>query len=175
MSWCTQWKGTPQDCIDHIRKKHSVPDSVKAANLGRWFSPWTVTRVTWHKALKPQVSGVSTEAVLFSENSLQLVHHYWVFGRSAAHTSLCGTFIANLRLFTVRAGVDAKWVAKHVLIQTTWSSTSSGSLAPLLHSIQPRESGNESLACRAPRAVSPAITGVSTRIMSSTTISSALS
>ena len=29
MSWCTQWKGTPQNYIDHIRKKHYVPDSVK--------------------------------------------------------------------------------------------------------------------------------------------------
>ena len=41
VSWC---KGTPQDCIDHIRLVHSVPATVKAANLGRWFPPWTVTR-----------------------------------------------------------------------------------------------------------------------------------
>ena len=32
--WCTQWKGTPRDCIDYVRQKHSVPDSVKTANLG---------------------------------------------------------------------------------------------------------------------------------------------
>ena len=44
VSWYTQWKDTPQDCVDHIRKKHSVNDSVKAANLGRWFPSWTVTR-----------------------------------------------------------------------------------------------------------------------------------
>ena len=31
VSWCTQWKGTPQDCVDHIRKTHYVNDSVKAA------------------------------------------------------------------------------------------------------------------------------------------------
>ena len=35
VSWCTQWKGTPQDCIDHIRKKHNVGDSVKTASLGK--------------------------------------------------------------------------------------------------------------------------------------------
>ena len=34
VAWCTQWKGTPQDCVDHIRQKHSVKDPVKAANLG---------------------------------------------------------------------------------------------------------------------------------------------
>ena len=37
VSWCTQWKGTPQDCINHIHKKHFVPDSVNAANMGCWF------------------------------------------------------------------------------------------------------------------------------------------
>ena len=30
VSWCTQWKGTPQDCINHIRLVHSVPVTVKA-------------------------------------------------------------------------------------------------------------------------------------------------
>ena len=39
VSWCTQWKGTPQDCIDHIRARHHMGDSVKTANLRRWFPP----------------------------------------------------------------------------------------------------------------------------------------
>ena len=33
VSWCTVWRGTPQDCIDHMRKAHTVPTTVKAANL----------------------------------------------------------------------------------------------------------------------------------------------
>ena len=45
--WCTMWKGTAQDCIDHMRRIHKVPLSVKAANLARFFSPWTVTREQW--------------------------------------------------------------------------------------------------------------------------------
>ena len=53
VSWCTQWKGTPQDCVDHICKKHY--HSVKADNLGRWFPPWTVTKAAWHTALKTMV------------------------------------------------------------------------------------------------------------------------
>ena len=52
VSWCTTWKGTTQDCVDHIRQKHSVPNSVKAANLAHWFPPWTVTRAVWCKARK---------------------------------------------------------------------------------------------------------------------------
>ena len=44
VSWCTQWKGTPQDCVDHVRQKHNVGDSVKTASLGKWFPMWTITR-----------------------------------------------------------------------------------------------------------------------------------
>ena len=75
-------------------------DSIKAANLGRCFPPWTVTRAAWHKALKPEVSGVLTDAVLFSENESQLVHHYRVFDQSMAHASLRGKFMPKLSLFT---------------------------------------------------------------------------
>ena len=25
VSWCTVWKGTPQDCMDHVRRAHDVP------------------------------------------------------------------------------------------------------------------------------------------------------
>ena len=28
VSWCTQWKGTPQDCVDHVCQKHNVGYSV---------------------------------------------------------------------------------------------------------------------------------------------------
>ena len=35
--WCTVWKGTVQDCIDHMRHVHKVPLSVKAANLAKYF------------------------------------------------------------------------------------------------------------------------------------------
>ena len=175
VSWCTQWKATPQDCIDHIRKKHSVPDSVQVANLGRWFPPWTVTRVVWNKALKPQVSGVSTDVVLFSEYGSSLVHLYRVFGRqSAAHASLRGTFMTKLRVFTIRADAEAKWEAGCALNKMTWLLLSSDSPAPLYRSVLPRGSV-DSPACKAHRAVSPVIPEVSTRTASSTIISSVTS
>ena len=37
VSWCTAWRGTQQDCIDHMRRAHTVPAMVKASNLARWF------------------------------------------------------------------------------------------------------------------------------------------
>ena len=29
VSWCMVWKGTPQDCMDHVRGAHDVPWEVK--------------------------------------------------------------------------------------------------------------------------------------------------
>ena len=101
-------------------------NSAKTANLGRWFPRWTVTRAVWHKVLKPHVSGVSTDAVLFSENAPQLVHHYRVFDQSVAHASLRVKFMAGLLFFTVRACADAKWAAKCYQFRETRSPTSSG-------------------------------------------------
>ena len=51
--WCTVWKGTSQDCVDHMRKAHNTPVVVKAGNLARWFPPWTVTREQWHSMSRP--------------------------------------------------------------------------------------------------------------------------
>ena len=64
VSWCTVWKGTPQDCMDHLHLAHTVPASVSTANLGRWFPPWTVMRQTWSDALNPHISGLSTDVLL---------------------------------------------------------------------------------------------------------------
>ena len=80
VSWCTQWKGTSQDCIDHINSRHHVGVTVKTANLGKWFPPWTVTQAALNTVVKSNVSGISTDVVLFSEHGAQLVHHYRVFG-----------------------------------------------------------------------------------------------
>ena len=131
------------------------------ANLGHWFPPWTMTRAVWHKALKPIVSGVSTDVMLFSEHGSPLIYHYQVLGRSEAHTSLRGTFVTKLRVFTVRADDEAKWEAGRAPNSTTRLLPSSDSLTSLPRSIRPRGSDVDSPACKARRAGS-------TRTMSST-------
>ena len=65
VAWCSHWKGMPQDCIYHIHR-HQTRLSIKASNLGKWFPPWTMTRTAWKAALKPKVSGVATDVILFS-------------------------------------------------------------------------------------------------------------
>ena len=29
VSWCTMWKGTPQDCMEHLRNGHDVPVDIE--------------------------------------------------------------------------------------------------------------------------------------------------
>ena len=45
VSWCTVWKGNPQDCMDHVRGAHDVPWIVKTANLEQFVPPWTASVV----------------------------------------------------------------------------------------------------------------------------------
>ena len=72
VSWCTVWKGTPQDCINHLRLAHAVPAAVKkTGNLGRWFPPWTVRRQTCTDALEPSNSKGTPQDCI---NHLRLAH-----------------------------------------------------------------------------------------------------
>ena len=55
--WCTVWKGTPQDCMDHIRVAQDVPGEIKSASLEKYLPPWTVTRQVWMDSLTPGTPG----------------------------------------------------------------------------------------------------------------------
>ena len=63
-------KGTAQDCIDHMRRTHKLPLSVKAANLAKYFPVWTVSRVEWSKMLMPCVSGVAIDMLVVQPRRL---------------------------------------------------------------------------------------------------------
>ena len=99
VAWCTVWRGTPHDCIDQMCRAHTVPASIKAANLARWFPPWTVSRERWSTILRSSVSGVVTDALLFSQIGVPLVHRYRVFARAGTHVAFHGTYMARLRNF----------------------------------------------------------------------------
>ena len=77
----------PQDCIDHIRVWHHVGISVKTANLGKWFPPWTVTRSAWNTALKTNVSGISTDVVWCSSANM---------GPSWSTTTRCSEIVFHM-------------------------------------------------------------------------------
>ena len=37
VSWCTAWKGTPQDLMDHVRGAHKVPEEVQYIRMETFF------------------------------------------------------------------------------------------------------------------------------------------
>ena len=67
-------EGTAQDCIDHMRRIHKVPLSVRTANLARFFPPWTVSREQWADMMMPSISGVAIDTLLLSRVGSPLCH-----------------------------------------------------------------------------------------------------
>ena len=37
VSWCTVWRGAPQDLMDHIREAHNVPGEIRKVSLESFF------------------------------------------------------------------------------------------------------------------------------------------
>ena len=99
VSWCTVWKGTAQDCVDHMRRAHDIPPSAKAANLARWFPPWTVTREQWHSMSRPVISGIAIDTLLFSRIGVPLFHRYRVFDQQGTHAAFRGTYMRRMHTF----------------------------------------------------------------------------
>ena len=48
IAWCTTWKGSPQDCLKHVRSGHDAPWVEKTASIERYAPPWTVSRQLWN-------------------------------------------------------------------------------------------------------------------------------
>ena len=96
VSWCTVWKGTPLDCMDHIRGAHDVPWEIKLASLEKYLPPCTVTRQVWSDSLVAQHSGISTDALLFSDIHLTLVHHYRIHKRGLPHIAFRQNYLSQL-------------------------------------------------------------------------------
>ena len=67
VSWCTVWKGNPQDIMDNVSGAHDVPWIIKTANMEQFVSPWTVHRQVWTDSLKAAHSGISTDILLLSD------------------------------------------------------------------------------------------------------------
>ena len=58
VEWCSVWKGTAQDCMDHLCVRHKTDSSVGLKTLWKYFPPWTVTCEAWNAVLHPGVSGI---------------------------------------------------------------------------------------------------------------------
>ena len=78
IAWCTTWKGSPQDCLEHVRSGHDAPWVSKTASIEKYAPPWTVRRQLWTDSLRIEHSGISTDMLLFSEVGMPLTQHYRV-------------------------------------------------------------------------------------------------
>ena len=96
VSWCTIWKGTPQDLMDHIRDAHNVLGEIRKVSLEMLFPPWTVTRQLYVESQTAQHSCISNDVLLFSEVGLSLVHHYHVHRMGRPHAAFRGKYLAQL-------------------------------------------------------------------------------
>ena len=110
VDWCPVWKGTSQDCVDHMRRAHNTPISVKAGNLARWFPPWIVTREQWHSMSRPSISGIAIDTFLFRRIGMPLFHRYRVFDRLGSHPAFRGPYMS--RLFTFLKESDAESIRR---------------------------------------------------------------
>ena len=107
VGWCPVWKGTSQDCIDHMRRAHNTPITMKAGNLARWFPPWTVTREQWHNMSRPSVSGIAIDTFLFSRIGMSLFHRYRVFDRFGSHPAFRRPYMTNIFVFLKESDSEA--------------------------------------------------------------------
>ena len=94
VTWCAVWKGSGRACLEHLAEKHGGSALKITTNVAQFFPPWTVTRDVWHDALRPDVTGIAVDALLFHEAGSRLVHRYRVYKDPFPHSSAafrCGS------------------------------------------------------------------------------------
>ena len=97
IAWCTTWKGSPQDCLEHLRNGHDVPWISKTASIEKYAPPWTVRRELWTDSLRVEHSGIYTDILLFSELGLSLTQHYRVYRGGLPHAVFRTDYMQRLR------------------------------------------------------------------------------
>ena len=103
VTWCAVWKGSGRACLEHLAEKHGGSALEITTNVAQFFPPWMVTRDVWHAALRPDVSGVAVDALLFHEAGRRLVHWYRVHKDPFPHPDLCDGVIPRLLSCVCRA------------------------------------------------------------------------
>ena len=107
------WKGTPQDCMDHVRGAHDVPWVVKSASIEHFVPQWTVRSQVRSDSLKPSHSGISTDVLLFSDINLSLVHHYRIHKRGLPTSHSGRTICLGCSLCYLRRWLSLRIVCYH--------------------------------------------------------------
>ena len=114
IAWCTTWKGSPQDCLEHVRSGHDAPWIERTASVEQYAPPWTGRRQLWLDSLRVEHSGILTDMLLFSEVGMPLTQHYRVYKGGLPHAVFRSDYLPRLRtLLPVVEGADETSVYVH--------------------------------------------------------------
>ena len=94
--------------MDHLRVRHNADSSVELKTLGKYFPPWTVTRAAWNTVLRPGVSSIAMDVMLFHQHGSQLVHRYGIYADPLPQISLQGPVMKKLTRFANQASAVAQ-------------------------------------------------------------------
>ena len=108
VEWCAVWKGSVRECRDHFSDKHRDSETVNFDQVSKIMPAWTVPRDFWAKALRPEISGIAVDVMLFHESGRKLVHKYRVYRDPLPHPALREGRISKLISLANRAMVIAQ-------------------------------------------------------------------
>ena len=108
VEWCAVWKGSVRECRDHFSDKHRDSETVYFDKVSKIMPSWTVPRDFWAKALRPEISGIAVDVMLFHESGRKLVHKYRVYRDPLPHPALREGRISKLISLANRAMVIAR-------------------------------------------------------------------
>ena len=108
VTWCAVWKGSGRACLEHLAEKHGGSTLEIKTNVAQFFPPWTVTRDVWHDSLRPDISGVAVDALLFHEAGSRLVHRNRVYKDPFPHPAFRDGVIPRLLSSVCRAMAIAR-------------------------------------------------------------------
>ena len=116
VEWCAVWKGSVRECRDHLNDKHSDSETINFDQVSKVIPAWTVPRDFWTKALRPEISGIAVDVMLFHESGRKLVHKYRVYRDPLPHPALREGKISKLILLANRAMVIARLTQLRIAI-----------------------------------------------------------
>ena len=93
IAWCMTWKGSPQDCLEHLWNGHDVPWISKTASIEKYAQPWTVHRELWTDSLWVEHSGIS----IVVQRAETLTQHYRVYRGGLPHAVFHTDYMQRLR------------------------------------------------------------------------------
>ena len=107
VSWCTVWKDTPQDYMDHVRGRMMYHGTLSQP-VWRRLSPREQFGEVWSDLLAANHSGISTDVLLLSNIQFSLTHHYRVHKRGLPHIAFRNNYLTRLHVSVSQAAGQSR-------------------------------------------------------------------